>query len=422
MSMSLPQRAGVVVVGGGIFGCATALHLLGRGVKDVLVLERDGLAQATSHAGAGFVGRWGGGYVPAWGAQELALEAYGLEFYRSLAEDHGLEFGYKRNGSLWAATTPVTWDTHLDVIATHPGVEHKVTLSAAEVEEITGGVILASGVVGGVLHPDGCQVQAPRATAAIARLVEAAGGQIRTRTPVTGLTVASGRIQGVETAEGTVAAGTVVLAAGAWTNGLLRPLGAWMPMVPLTATRIITEPLGVPPTMPTLMLPEFSGLWIREEEGGLLYGAAYDVDPRRLFVDADPPERFDHLPLDGFAATERLGAEVASVIPLLSQYRSRRVAQGAPTYTPDLRGIVCGVRGTDGLWVIGGDNEAGITHGPGYARLLADLVLEGGTSEFVHPGAFSDERFGERYSSPAAVGEWVAQPLLRPDHDAPVSL
>ena len=71
--MSLPQRADVVVIGGGIFGCVTALHLLERGVEDVLVLERDGLAQATSHAGGGFVGRWGGGYVPAWGTPELVL-------------------------------------------------------------------------------------------------------------------------------------------------------------------------------------------------------------------------------------------------------------------------------------------------------------------------------------------------------------
>ena len=420
MSMSLPQRAEVVVIGGGILGCATALHLLEHGMTDVLVLERDGLAQATSHAGGGFVGRWGGGYVPAWGAQELELEAYGIEFYRSLAEDRGMDFGYKRNGSLWAATSSEAWDKHLEVIATHPGVENKQTLSPEQVEEVTGGVIRAAGVAGGVLHPDGCQVQAPRATAAIARLVEEAGGQIRTRRPVTGLVVQGRRIQGVQTAEGTVAAGHVVLAAGAWTNALLRPIGAWMPMVPLIATRIITEPLGVPSTMPTLMLPEFSGLWAREEEGGLLWGAGYDVDPRRLFMDQDPPERFDHLPLGGFIETERVGAEASDAIPLLTQYRSPRVAQGAPTYTPDLRGIVCGVREADGLWVVGGDNEAGITHGPGYARLLADLVCDDGKSSFVDPAEFSDERYGDRYSTPAAVSQWAAQPLLRPAEDGPV--
>ena len=419
--MSLTQRAEVVIIGGGILGCATALHLLERGFEDVLILERDGLAQATSHAGGGFVGRWGGGYVPAWGDQELALEAYGMEFYRRLAEDHGLEFGYKRNGSLWAATTPASWDAHLEVIATHPGVEHKQTLSAEQVEDVTGGVVRASGVVGGVLHPDGCQVQAPRATAAIAVLVERAGGRIRTRTPVTGIAVEGGRVQGVETREGALAAAHVVLAAGAWTNVLLRPLGAWMPMLPLIATRIITEPLGVPPTMPTLMLPEFSGLWVREEEGGLLWGAGYDVPPRRLFVEQDPPERFDHLPLDGFIETERIGAGAADAIPLLTRYRSPRVAQGAPTYTPDLRGIVCGVREAEGLWVVGGDNEAGITHGPGYARLLADLVCDDGRSAFVDPAEFSDERYGDRYSTPQAVSAWAAQPLLRPAEDGPVT-
>ena len=143
--MSLPQRAEVIVVGGGIFGCATALHLLERGVEDVLVLERDGLAQATSHAGGGFVGRWGGGYVPAWGSRSSCSRPTPSTSTASLAEDHGLEFGYKRNGSLWAATTPETWDAHLEVIATHAEVENKQTLSAAEVEEVTGGVILASG-------------------------------------------------------------------------------------------------------------------------------------------------------------------------------------------------------------------------------------------------------------------------------------
>jgi sarcosine oxidase, subunit beta len=195
-----------------------------------------------------------------------------------------------------------------------------------------------------------------------------------------------------------------------------------VPMVPLIATRIITEPLGVSPTMPTLMLPEFTGLWIREEEGGLLWGAGYGVEPRKIFLDQDPFERFDHLPLAGFLETERIGAEAESAVPLLTQYRNPRVAQGAPTYTPDLRGIVTGVPEAEGLWVIGGDNEAGITHGPGYARLLADLVVDGGTSSFVDPAEFSPARFPAQYSRPESASVWAAQPLLRPEEDAPVTV
>ena len=194
-------------------------------------------------------------------------------------------------------------------------------------------------------------------------------------------------------------------------------------MVPLIATRIITEPLGVVPTMPTLMLPEFTGLWIREEEGGLLWGAGYGVEPRKIFLDQDPFERFDHLPLARLPrdrAHRRRGG--IRGLRLLTQYRNPRVAQGAPTYTPDLRGIVTGVPEAEGLWVIGGDNEAGITHGPGYARLLADLVVDGGTSAFVDPAEFSPARFPDRYSRPEALAEWASQPLLRPEEDAPVTV
>lgn len=146
-----------------------------------------------------------------------------------------------------------------------------------------------------------------------------------------------------------------------------------------------------------------------------------EADPRRLFIDQDSPERFDHLPLGGFMKTERLGAQASGAIPLLTQYRSPRRAQGAPTYTPDLRGIVCGVRGTDGLWVVVGDNDAGIRHGTGYARLLADLACDNGKSSFVDPAESSDERYGDRYSTPQAVSEWAAQPVLRSTEDGPVA-
>jgi sarcosine oxidase subunit beta len=392
------ERADAVVVGGGILGCCAALHLAEAGVGDVLLLERDDLAQATSSAGAGFVGIWAGGYLRPWKEEEIELERYGLDFCRRLA-DEGRDFDYKQNGNLWAATTQEAWDRYVAVIADHEAVPDRRVLRPAEVEEITG-IVSAAAVVGGVLFPSGCQVSAPKATHAIARRFVERGGRVETRRPVDCVLADAGRVTGLDTSRGRIDADIVVLACGAWTNVLLRELGAFVPMVPLVRSRIVTEPLGVPPTMPTLMLQEFDFIWLREERGGLLWGSSYDGAPRRAFIEEDPPNRFDQLPLDGVLKVQRDGASRA--IPVLGRYHSVTVAQAAPCYTPDLRGMVGGVPAVDGLFVVGGCNEAGITHGPGYGKLLAEHVVEG-SGRLTDIDVFRLDRFGDSYRTGAEV-------------------
>jgi glycine/D-amino acid oxidase-like deaminating enzyme len=396
----MAESVEAIVVGGGILGVSAALHLVEAGVSDVVLVERDDLAQATSHAGAGFVGIWAQGYLGAWKDEEVELERYGLEFYDRLAQD-GYEFDYKRNGNLWAATDEEAWDTYIEPIANHPAVPDRKILGPSEVEEVTG-IIAADAIHGGVLFPNGCQVSAPKATAVVADRFARAGGRLEIRRPVSRVVVENDRVTGVETAQGRVSAGIVVLAAGAWTNVLLRELGVFVPMVPLVQSRIITEPLGVPATMPTLMLQEFDFIWLREERGGLLWGSSYEVAPRNTFAEDDPPERFDHLPLDGLLKVQEDGRRASLAIPVLGRYKSMTVAQGAPCYTPDLRGMVGPVPEVEGLFVVGGCNEAGVTHGPGYGRLVADLVVSGG-SGLTDAEPFRLDRFGDEYPNGPAV-------------------
>ena len=99
------------------------------------------------------------------------------------------------------------------------------------------------------------------------------------------------------------------------------------------------------------MLQEFDFIWLREDNGGLLWGSSYEEAPRLAFVEDDPPDRFDQLPLDGVEKVRRDGENASRAIPLLARYRSLTVAQGAPCYTPDLRGMVGPVPGIDGLYV-----------------------------------------------------------------------
>lgn len=393
----MSETCDVVVVGGGILGCSTACELKQAGAGDVLVLDRDGVAQATSNAGGGFVTLWGAFGAPHWGVHEIALERYGLEIYRSLAEQ-GHDIGYKKNGTLFPAASEDTWKW-LSAVPEAGLIETEV-LDGRQIAEATG-ITVAEEVVGGVFTPDGCQVNAGPATAAMAANFARSGGRIQTRRPVTAIRTSGSRAIGVDTPWGPIDAGAVVVAAGAWTNQLLAGIGSWLPMVPLTASRITTAPLGVAP-MPSMLWADFSGLWIREEAGGLVFGAQYSAEPHFRFTGGSVPDRFDQLPLDGFAEVQRFVRAASRVMPILGSDMSMTLAHGVPCYTPDKVGLVGAMPGADGLWVAAGCNEGGVTHGPGYGRVIADLLTEG-TTTVTDADRLRVDRFGERFDSLSAV-------------------
>jgi sarcosine oxidase, subunit beta len=187
----------------------------------------------------------------------------------------------------------------------------------------------------------------------------------------------------------------VIVAAGAWSAPLLRAAGYVAPMVPLVATRLTTEPLGIPATLPTLMVEELSFAWVRGERGRLLWGCEYEVAPRYEFVDRDAPADLAAIETrDSVAETLAVGSRAASVIPALGCLGGRpalAVAHGLPCYTADVRALVGPVPGIGGLWLVSGDNQAGVTHAPGYGRMVAELVT--GDEPSVDPAPFRLDRF-----------------------------
>ncbi|WP_214324251.1 NAD(P)/FAD-dependent oxidoreductase [Nonomuraea sediminis] len=375
----------VVIVGAGVLGLATAAHLLERGAR-VTVVEADTPASATSGAGAGFVGLWAAGYAHFLTEQELAMQRYGLDFYGALDRD----FDYRPNGNLYLATTEDGWRRWVEPIARHPFAPKGTrTLTPAMVADVTGGVVSQDGLLGGVLHPGGIQISAGRATRALAALVEERGGRILVRTRVTELLTSDGAVTGVRTQAGDLRAGTVILACGAWTNTLLAPLEAHLPLLRMVATRVISPPSGVPSGMPTIMVPDLYGLWLREHRGGLTYGNGDGYAP--LFElggtlgDSGQPRREE--------LVHRLVGELAPKLAGLVPGHDTSIGwwlQGVPCMTPDRRFYAGPL--VPGLQVLAGDNEAGVTHGPALGRLMADLALEGGSS-WLDPAPYEPRRF-----------------------------
>ncbi|GII95176.1 NAD(P)/FAD-dependent oxidoreductase [Sinosporangium siamense] len=387
------QDADAIVVGAGIFGAALANHLQQAGIGRVVMLDAGEPGRGTSGSGAGFVGYWTAGYMPVPSTDDYALEDYGVRFYRSLSE-RGKPIDYRGNGSLFVATSEAG-APRVAKMADHPLAPAGTrALDPLETAKVTGHLLSADAVTTAVLHPGGIQISAGRATRALAALAGAEGVEIRSGAPVNRLLADDRGVRGVRTPAGDLRSRTVILACGAWTNELLRPLQAAVPIARVIASRVVSPPSGVAESSPTVMVPEWNGLWLREHRGGITWGNPDGYAPLSAYADriavGDHP-RVEEL-------VDAMSAALGPRLDVLLNGRDRSVAawtQGVPCYTPDGRFIAGPVPEVPGLHVMAGDNEAGVTHGPGLARMVADLVA-GNAVDYVDPSVYAVDRFERR--------------------------
>jgi sarcosine oxidase, subunit beta len=371
--------AEVVVAGGGIMGASVALHLAELGAAPVVLLEREpALGTQTTRAGAGFVGYWAG-------ELEAELARYGIEFYERLQEESGEDLGVRHVGLLFPALSEA------GVEMLHEEEERERSFARVEFLDADEACRLAplltrETIYGGLYQPDGRQVPTRRVLAALSRRLAEAGVEVRTGVRARGVSRDGDRVVGVETTDGHIPAGVFVNAAGAGARGLALRDGVDVAAVPLLESRVLTEPLdAVTEGHPMLLFFERDLFYARTENGGLLVGAI----ERELGLSsrvslADPPPSAE-LPTHAADSHERLARELSDVIPALAQARVRERSSGLPTWTPDGRHILGQAPGLDGYVVLAGCNESGVTHGPGLARLAAELIVRGRIEADISP-------------------------------------
>jgi glycine/D-amino acid oxidase-like deaminating enzyme len=376
-----------VVAGGGILGTCAALHLAEAGVGEVVLVEREPeLGTQTTAAGAGFVGYWAG-------ELEADLAEYGMRFYAELQEQAGRDLGVRRVGLLFPALSEpgveMLRQEHERELEFAPGV---AMLDADET--VRAAPILAREAVFGGLHqPDAHQVSTTDVIAGLGPRLAAAGVEVRTGVTAVRAAVGSGRVSGLETSAGTIPAGVVVNAAGASAHALAARNGVHVAAVPLLESRFTTEPIAaVTRDLPMMLFFERDLLYLREEAGGLLVGAIERTIGPGSRVDLADPPRTAELPEHAAREHEDLARKLAPVIPVLGAAPVRERRSGLPTWTPDGRHIMGPVYGIEGYYVLAGCNESCVTHGPGLARLLAEIVTTGGARADV--SAYRVERFG----------------------------
>ena len=383
------ERKHVVVVGGGIIGSCAAYHLLQAGSK-VTVLEAATLAKATSGAGAGFVAHWSAGMIPM-GEEGYHLQQYGIDFYRSLS-NLGQEIGFRPNGTLIMALTEEGRETFVRGVLESPYAPKEMQdLTAEEIGVKMQGLIDPSMVHSAAYNPLGIQFDTSLGLKVLAGEIARLGGDYREKNIVLDIRDHAGGVM-LETNKGRIEADGVVLAAGAWNGELVKCFDWHLPMLKVLATRVTTDGRGLPSTIPTVQCREL-GLWLRETFGAIMWGTGGHYHPyHRLDEEWIAPgqpnvEKLMQDMVDGDLA------RLQEIFPPLRGSKVAAWAQGVPCYTPDRNLFLGPVPGTTNVVLAGGDNESGVTHGPGLGRLACELILDRKT--MVDPNRFRLDRFSK---------------------------
>ena len=419
--LNLPVKVDVVVIGGGIIGCSTALELAEAG-KSVALCEKGGIGQEQSSR------NWGWVRITRRDPREVPLMAESLRMWNSLNERLGRETGYRKAGVMFsciddeAYAEHESWNNQLEKYQ----IQSRM-VSAAEVDSMFPGSDL--NVKGALFCSDDGRAEPQKAAPAIAEAAREKGVHVLTECAVRGIETSAGAISGVVSERGPIACEAVVLAGGAWSGLFAGNLGIDFPQLKVMNSVLRTTPIEGGPEQ---------AIWHRDfalrkrQDGGYTiasghenvvnivpnsfrYAAAFIPALRKewrslnfrlgmRFVDEaritrrwklDEPSPFEYNrvldPVPNKKLADRALDAARKAFPVLQSTQIEQRWAGYIDVTPDAVPVISTIDQIPGFHLASGFSGHGFGIGPAAGRLMADLVT--GRAPIVDPAAFRFDRF-----------------------------
>ncbi|CAN5580594.1 FAD-dependent oxidoreductase [soil metagenome] len=376
----------MVIIGAGIVGTSLAEELTVRGWTDVTVLDRGPLfttGGSTSHA-PGLVFQTN----PSKTMSEFAR--YTVEKFGSLQHPDGWSFNAV--GGLEVATTPERWaDLHRKAgWAQSWGIDGEL-LDATACAALHP-MLDVDRVLGGFHTPTDGLAKAVRAAEGQAALASDRGAVFRPNTEVLGVIERNGRVAGVETTGGVIAADIVVCCAGFWGAQLAKSVDLVVPLVPMAHQYAKTGQIAGLVGRNTAQ-SEAGRPILRHQDQDLYYREHVDrigigyyghkpmpVDMSTLLTDTAGETMPSMLPFtdEDFAPAWR---ESMELLPALADSKVEEAFNGIFSFTPDGFSIMGEHRDLSGFWVA---EAVWVTHSAGVAKATAEWIIDGTPGTDVH--------------------------------------
>ncbi|GAA2089710.1 MULTISPECIES: NAD(P)/FAD-dependent oxidoreductase [Brevibacterium] len=370
--MEFPDRADVVVVGGGIAGVCTA-HRLAEAGRSVVLVERGELASgSTSRAAGGLRTQFSD-------ETNILLGARSLEAFARITAQTGQEIDLVRSGYLFLLSTEEDAARfERDVALQNSLGQDSRMLTPAQAQALNPH-ISTEGLVAAAFNPHDGHCTPESAVAAFAAAARNARARILTHTEATGVRMSGGEVEAVETSRGTVRTPAVVCAAGVWSPEFARTAGVQLPITPLRRQIVVTEPVGFDVRSLPFTIDFSTSFYFHAEGTGLLMGAP-EAEDRRTFDQRRDPGWLEHL-----------GTFLEHRAPALADVQVRSGWAGLYECTPDHNALIGAAAEAQGFYYAAGFSGHGFLQGPAVGEVMRDLVL--GTEPFVDVRGLSADRF-----------------------------
>jgi glycine oxidase len=352
-----PAAKHVVIIGGGVMGCAAAHELCLHGVK-VTVLERSVPGAEASSAAAGILGGQVEAHAPG-PLTELGLASRKLyaAFVRQLEAASGVAIGYRRAGVLKVAFSTA----RVSELERELGWQKRAKLPIARLGASAlrkQQPALSRDLAGGVWFEHDALLD-PRALLAALRVAaERAGANFRSGSVVQRVAEQGGRAIGVELEDGNVIRGShVVLAAGSWTSPLL-PASVQAPRVVPARGQIVELATSTPLLSSVVFGPDC--YLVPRADGRVLIGSTLEFVGFRRGVTA--------------GAVARLLDAAIRLVPALGEAELTGSWSSFRPYTHDELPLL-GPGALPGLILMSGHYRNGILLAPISAKIVAACVL-----------------------------------------------
>ena len=357
--MNLPTTADIVIIGGGVMGASAAYHLARRGIKNIVLLEKE------EFFGMGATGRCAGGVRYQFSTEvNVKLSIESLPMIERFKEEIGQDVNYRKCGYLLIATNEkdaATFKRNVE-LQNSLGVQTRL-LSRDEVRARLP-LMKFEDAISATFNPQDGIVDPNSVVAGYISAAQKLGVQALTGAEVTGIRLRRDQVEAVETHQGAVQTRMILNAAGPWSGLIGQMAGVQIPIVPIRRQMFTTDPLKEVPEDFPFVIDFAQSLYFHREGEGLLVGMS-NQDEKPGF-DQNVDEEFEFVNLE--AAIERM--------PLLE--RASRASHWAGLYevTPDAHPIFGGCE-LQGFTICTGFSGHGFMHGPVAGKLMAEFIVDG---------------------------------------------